>query len=737
MLPRFVPLTSEVRSVTRCASASRAAGVLALAFLPHAGTAQAPDLSAQVEIRRTAFGVPHVFADNFRAAGYALGWLQLEDYGPKVAYNLYRNRGELALRFGRDSIEADFANRPRWLRAVEAYPALSADVRAVYEGFAAGVNSYIELHRSAFPEWFRADLSGPDILTTDMEWPNEGLLRSYLRRIGAVPATAPGPRRGEGDVDALMLAPDEGSNAWALAPSRTRSGRAIMLRNPHLNWDAGYYEAHVVIPGELDFYGDFRIGGPFQTIGGFNARLGFSTTNNDVDPDELYLLDEDPARPDHYLFDGLSIPLRRTDTSLPYQDGDSTATETRTKWATHLGPVIHRADGKLHVWKVAGFEQFQLAEQWLGMMRARNFAEWQDAMRMLQKPSSNFTYADADGNIFYVSFGHTPRLRKPSGGDTIAVPARTSDDVWGELWSYDSLPHLKNPKGGYIHQENDPFHYTNLNEIIPADRYPDNFSQPALGLRSQNAISLIGGKQKFSLEDVVRLKHSYRMLLADRVKDELIAAARAAGPAPAVDYALALLERWDNTVAPESRGSTLFEVWWARYQQTAQVPPGGNRNAALWREVWNPAEPATTPRGLADPQRAVAALQYAVEETARRYGAWDVAWGDVHRVRRGQVDVPVGGCSGSLGCFRVLTYRQDADGKLSANNGDGWILAVEFGKKMPRAYSVLAYGESDLPDNEHYADQAAMFARGELKPVAFTQADIERQTIRRYRPGRE
>jgi len=723
--------------VSRRESACRAA-VLALLLLPIGAVAQAPDLSSQVEIRRTAYGVPHIFAENLRAAGYALGWVQLEDYGAIVPYTLFRNRGELALQFGHDSLEADFVNRPRWLRAVEAYPALSAEVRAVYEGFAAGVNRYIELHRQDFPAWLKADFAGPDILTTDMEWPNQALLRGYLRRIGAVPPAAPGERGGEAEIEDLLRSPDEGSNAWALAPSRTRSGRAILLRNPHLNWDAGYYEAHVIVPGLLDFYGDFRIGGPFQTIGGFNDRLGFSTTNNDVDPDEIYLLTADPARADHYLFDGLSIPLRRVDSTLPYRSGDTLATETRTTWATHLGPVIHQADGKLHVWKVAGFEQFQLAEQWLGMMRARNFAEWQEAMRMLQKPSSNFTYADADGNIFYVSFGHTPHLRKPSGGDTIAVPASRSDDVWGSLWPYDSLPHLRNPKGGYIQQENDPFHYTNVNEIIPADRFPDNFSQPALGLRSQHALALIGGKQKFSLEDVVRLKHSYRMLLADRVKDELIAAVRAATPSPAADSALLLLEQWDNTVAPESRGSTLFEVWWARYQQTAPpVPPGGNRTAALFRELWTPAAPTATPRGLADAQRAAAAFTWALEETARRYGSWDVAWGDVHRVRRGDVDVPVGGCSGSLGCFRVLSYRPDPDGKLRAVNGDGWVLAVEFGKQVPRAYSVLAYGESDLPGKEHYADQAAMFARGELKPVAFTAADIERQTIRRYRPGVE
>ena len=71
---------------------------------------------------------------------------------------------------------------------------------------------------------------------------------------------------------------------------------------------------------------------------------------------------------------------------------------------------------------------------------------------------------------------------------------------------------------------------------------------------------------------------------------------------------------------------------------------------------------------------------------------------------------------------------------MAAVGGDGWVFAVEFGE-VPRAYSVLAYGQSRLAESPHHADQAAMFARGEMKQVAFTEADIDKQTVRRYRPG--
>ena len=119
---------------------------------------------------------------------------------------------------------------------------------------------------------------------------------SRLRRAArcATPAAAEG----------LAGSTDDGSNAWAFAPSRTKSGRAILLRNPHLAWTAGYYEAHVTVPGVLDFYGDFRIGGPFGVIGGFNRDLGWATTNNDPILAQIYALDADPTR-------RRSLPARR------------------------------------------------------------------------------------------------------------------------------------------------------------------------------------------------------------------------------------------------------------------------------------------------------------------------------------------------------------------------------------------------------------------------------------------
>src|SRR5688572_392240 len=306
------------------------------------GRLGAPAEAGQVEVIRTSYGVPHIYADNFRALGYALGYLQLEDYGDRVPIILLGARGELARHQGPGALEADFVNRPYYVRAVETYTRIDSDTRDVYEGFAAGVNRYIARHPDEFPPWMRPEFTGYDVAAAYVYRTSQATIRRWMRRLtDAAPAPAADPE----DADRF----DVGSSAWALAPGRTTSGAAILLRNPHLSWNAGYWEAHVVVRDRLDFYGDFRIGGPIGIVGGFNQHLGFATTNNDVNTEEVYALDLDPRTEDHYLFDGASMPIGRESLSVSYLDGVSQALASRERLTTHVGPVLHRGNGKVYV----------------------------------------------------------------------------------------------------------------------------------------------------------------------------------------------------------------------------------------------------------------------------------------------------------------------------------------------------------------------------------------------------
>lgn len=674
-------------------------------------------LAKTIEIRRTTYGVPHIKAQTLKGVAFGLAWCELEDYGERVMGPLISARGDLALIEGYQAIESDFINQMRYQRATEVYHLVDKDTRDLMEGFAAGVNYYLEKHPGKFPVFDAWTFTGYDVLalTTNLySGPYGAGFKEELLRQKAV-------------RDSLERDNGAGSNVWAFAPSRTKSGKAILVRNPHLSWTAGYYEAQLTVPGRLNFYGDFRVGGVFAIIGGFNEQLGWSTTNNGPDLNEFYALQADPEKVDHFLIDGISIPLERRLISAEFKNGSAIGTESREFLFTPYGPVIHRAEGKIYILKRAGDGDYRRGEQYTRMLLAKNFEEWRDAMRMQAIVSSNYTYADADGNIFYVWNAAIPDLPLPSGGDTIAVEVTSSDQIWKKPIPFDELPQLLNPRGGYLHNENDPFHFTNLNAILSPEDFPAYFPEPRLRQRSQHSLILIHGDEKMSLEEVVEKKHSMKMLLADQVKDDLIAALKASKPKKDIKKAMTHLEEWDNSVAAESRGGVLFAAWWEAY---------GNRmkGKELYATPWSFDRPMKTPDGIADPEAAVEAFKQAVETVQERYGSWDLAWGDVHRLRHGGLDLPIGGGPGGLGTFRVLWFTDDDDGKRKIRGGDGWQFAVEF-TNPPSAYSILAYGQSNNPDSPHHADQVPLFANNQMKKVAYSEEDIQANLIRAYRPG--
>ncbi len=719
-LPRRVAVVVII-SFTAAAASLTAAMPGAIPPRAHRPSPEAEETARQVEIRRTDYGVVHIKAENLRAAGFGMGYVQVEDYGDQVIRGLVSARGELARIEGRRQLNTDARNRERYTHAVETYHHVPTEVRAVLEGFADGVNHYIRRNPDDVPAWAEPYFTGHDVAARDIGWYSAAVASRFVRRLqsGGVDET---------DPDDAAPHPDDGSNTWALNGSRTTSGHAILMRNPHLMWTAGYYEAHITVPGVLDFYGDFRIGGSFGIIGGFNRHLGWSTTNNDVRGHEFYVLETAPDSPDHVLFDGGTLPITTRTLMLRYRDGDGEGEDIRESRHTPLGPVIHEDGERVYVIRDAHHGQYRMGEQWLAMMRAANLDEWLDAMRLRARPSSNFHYADRDDNIFYVWNAALPDLPHPPGDDRTAFRASGSDEVWTRLVPFENLPQLLNPKGGYLRNENDSPHYTNMHQVLDADDFPPNVERPRLRLRSQHGIELLHNDERFSLEDNVRLKHSMRILLADRAKADLLAAVREGAPDPEVAAAADLLESWDNTVARESRGAVLFAEWWDLYKTAA----GGSGH--WFARNWTEEDPVNTPRGLGNPEAAARAFADAVAQTKEQFGSWDVAWGDVHRVRIGDLDLPVGGATGELGAFRIFGFRGDDDGKRRVIRGDCWVLAVEF-SDPPRARSILAYGQSNREDSPHHTDQAALFAANEMKEVAFTEEQIQAKLIRRYHPG--
>lgn len=703
---------------------------------PHRFTADAAKkpLAEQVTIRRDTFGVPHILAETEEAAAYAMGYAQAEDHCVEIARRFLSARGEEA-KFTGAGIETDFESKRYGIHEIarKNFSQLSPLMQQMHHAFAAGFNRYVEKNRNALPSWIPA-FDGMDVLARSRQEVfrftfNRGNLIGQLKQKYA--ANVARLDRPFPDEESL-----EGSNMWSLAGARTTSGKPILLGNPHQPWSVLYWEAHVTVPGKINLFGTTYVGLPVLRHG-FNDTLGWTHTVNNIDPEDVYALKLDASNAGQYVFDGKPMPLVKKSFAVEVKQADGKLkTEQREFVYSHLGPVIHQTSDKAFAIKSSILEEVRFFEQWYAMGKARNWAEFRAALKMNLLPMFNLTYADVEGNTFYLWCGMMPQ-RVDDGTDyRLDVPGDTSKYVWTKLHAMDELPQLLNPKGGYLQNCNSAPWWTSLRDPLDPKKFPSYFETGVgLSLRSQMSLEMLEAQAKFSLQDVMRLKFNTKMLLADRVKPDLLKAIQQM-PNPSADLqkGLAVLTAWDNRTSVDSRGGVLFKRFWDNYSKAVKQP---------YAVAFDPKKAASTPSGLADAAQAVQHLEEAVQWTRKTYGSEAVAWGDVHRIRLGDVDLPATGESGNYGLFRVTGFGDAPDGKRvmgtiardkpMVGGGDGWTFAVEFSQPVV-AYSLTAYGQTTNTASKHSTDQVKLYANHQYKRAWFSEAEIKANLERAYRP---
>ncbi len=708
-----------ILAVTACGGARETAG---------GGTA---------EILWDTYGVPHVFAGDDAALLYAWGWAQMENHGDLILRLYGRARGRAAEYWGEDGLESD-----RWVHTVgipalatEWVAALEPEFRGPYEAFVEGMNAYAVAHPGRLSDDVRA------VLPIRLEDPMAHLLQAVhftfvvspqavgaaSRRWGAIAASGgsavaispPSDR-----VDLTAPEPVAGSNAWAIAPSRSESGHALLLANPHLPW----FDLFTWMEGQLsspsiDAYGATLVGFPLPAIA-FNERLGWTHTVNTFDGADLYELTLDG---DGYRFDGETRPFEARTVDLRVRTEDGSRVEPFTVRRSVHGPLVAERAGRALALRVVGLDQPHLWEQYWDMLRARNLGEFETALARLQMPMFTVMYADADGHIMHVFGGRTPVRPEGKYDWSGIVPGDRSETLWTEVHPYAELPRVLDPESGWLQNANDPPWTTTFPRALDPAAFPSYMAPRGMAFRPQRSARMLAADTSISFEEMVAYKHSTRMELADRVLDDLLPAARAEGGDAA--RAAEVLDAWDRTADADSRGGVLFRAWWNAYAERMAGAPGP------FATPWDPGRPLGTPDGLADVPAAVEMLSAAARSVKADHGALDVPWGEVNRLRRDGEDLPSNGASGAYGVFRVTGYREAEDGKRVAAQGDSYVAAIEFGPRI-RAWTLIGYGNASQPGSPHRTDQLEHYAEKSLRPVWRTEDEVREhletaETLRR------
>lgn len=672
------------------------AALLCLVFFACAQPGPEPPASPAIErteILWDEWGVPHIFAPDTDGLFYAHGWAQAKSHGDLLLRLYGRSRGRAAEYWGESYLDGDklvhTLGVPRL--AAEWYEAQTPQFRSAFDAFAHGINDYVGQHGEEIDDEVEAVL--PVVATDVIAHLLRVLHFGFVARLQGLQGLGPEP---------------PGSNAWAIAPQRTADGHAILVANPHLPWSSSmtWYESQLVTP-EVNITGAALLGDPFHGIG-FNDHLGWTHTVNTHDGVDLYEL---TLKDGGYLFDGEVREFERQEVTLHVAGGDD---ETLVVKRSVHGPVVEESAGKAVAARVVGLHEPHLFDQYWDMARAENLAQFEAAQKKLQMPMFTTMYADRDGRILHVFGGRTPR-RSSGGWDDWAgkVDGTSSANLWTETLPYEELPKVLDPASGWLQNANDPPWTTTFPAALNPDDFPPYLAPRFMSFRAQQSARMLMDDESFTFDEVVAAKLNTQMRAAERLLDDVEAAVEAHG-GDAARRAWDVLAAWDHTADAESRGGVLFERFMTEMQ----------RSHLGFATPWDESHPMTTPDGLADPKATVAALERAATAVEEEHGALDVAWGDVYRLRRGQIDLPANGGPGGLGIFRVLYFAPEEGGHGRAVAGDSYVAIIEFSDPI-QAETLLSYGNSSQPGSPHNGDQLELFAKKELRPVWRTREEIE------------
>lgn len=521
------------------------------------------------------------------------------------------------------------------------------------------------------------------------------------------------------------LPPKLGSNNWAVGPSNTISGKAIMADDPHLslNIPSVWYEVHMKTP-DMNVHGVTLPGIPFIIIGA-NENIAWGLTNTQIGVMDFYVEKINPEDPSLYWYEGSWRKVERIKEVIKVRGAKDYVLYVNI---TVHGPIIslkglpisfkwtgnagYKNDGK-------GVTREVLAIYLLN--KAKGYEDLVKALQYWDVPSQNFAFADSDGNFGVVIPGLFPfRIVKLPDGRTVKVVSSrsvlngTGDYEWEGYIPYEYVPKSINPKRGFIAAPN---------QMSVGPYYPyfilGAWWDPVA--RAQRIHILLLSKNKHSIEDMMSYQaditdwYAYHLvhILINAVKDKTLT--------PLESEAIELLKNWDYKMSKESVAATLWWAWFsALYDEMFKdiyESHGINRRFYPYPEtvLWLAVNRPTSKWFKGDiSEVAYNALKRAIQTLKDKLGEevnkW--AWGEIHKLLIAHLSdlrplsygpVPEDGGANILMNAPIPYDLSILERGYYVRHGPSWRIIAEMGDGN-KIFGVYPGGQSGNPVSKHYTE---------------------------------
>ena len=685
-----------------------------------------------ITIFRDDFGVPHIYGKTDADAVFGMIYAQCEDDFPRVERNYIWAIGRLAEVYGESELYSDLRARlfMTGAEAQVAYDSLPDWMKKLCQAWADGINYYLHTH----PE------VKPALLTRFEPWMTmyftEGSIGGDIERVSTQKIQA--FYEGGSLTEAIQIEPDpweepKGSNGFAIDGSRTLSGNAMLLINPHTSF---YFrgECHMVSEEGLNAYGAVTWG-QFFIYQGFNEKTGWMHTSTYTDVIDEYketIIEENGKL--FYQYGEEKRPVEVQEVTLNYKEGQENMSRTFPIYRTHHGPITHTVEGQ---WTATAlmWEPATALQQSFIRTKQEDYTGFRAMMDMKTNSSNNTVYADANGNIAYFHGNFIPKrdvqfdFSQPVDGSNPATD-------WQGLHEVDEIIQLLNPKNGWIQNCNStPFTAADIYSPV-RENYPYYMATAPENFRGVHAIPLLRGANAMTLEKLIELAYDSYLPAFEQVIPGLIEAYDShSSKMKQLQAPIEVLRQWDLRTSVSSVGMTLAHFYGMALLSQEEVPD--NLKGMDQFHYFG--------TGLAAGER-LRIFEQVIRQLEQDFGTWDQPWGAVNRFQRqdGSIDMtfdddqpslPVGLTTGRWGALAAYGMRGKHDTKkIYGTRGNSFVAVVEFGEKV-RAKSMLAGGQSGDPLSPHFYDQAERYAEVQFKDVAFYLSDVKARSEEVYQPG--
>jgi penicillin amidase len=725
------------------------------AAFPADGELKVPGLKAPVEVLRDHYGVAYISAESLDDLWFAQGLVTGGERLFQIDLALKQANGRLSELFGELTIDDDRFTRTVGINRAGAAIAATWDdaSRQILARFREGIRAWIEAMPAPPVEYVLLD-AAPDLPDDDASWAScwamfswglsgnwdMELLRVHLAtELGEEVAgrlvpplagypTAPAAGRFAGELlrELPRLPRGQGSNEWAIAGSRTASGKPLLANDPHLlvQEPGAWVELHLRAPG----YEARGVAAPFAPgiVLGTTAHHAWGATNVSGDVQDLYLerLSEDGTSA---LYEDSWEPLTIHREGIHVRGREEPI--VHEVCATRHGPLLDAyLTGRLRPTKLPLEGSYAL--RWVGaehsirpaalidVANVTSFEGFRDAARALECPGQNLVYADVDGTIGYQCTGLHPIRR--AGDGTVPVPGWTAEHEWDGFVPFEELPWAVDPGRGYLVTANDRIHAEDYPHLIGHDFHASD--------RAHRITELLEARSDHTV-DTCREIQSNTVSLAARGLLPRIALGD--------ERARELFAGWDHDLGADSAPAALWEVF---VDELARRAVDGKEPLVAEyltdRELFRcRALPRLLDEGALSQQQLDDALAAAWDRCADLMGhdpsTW--RWGDIHRARFVH---PLGHMPGLEPLFVAAEHPLGGDEQTVNNAGfegggpfdvyvaPSWRAVYDLAN-LDDSRGVLPTGQSGNPASPHWNDQTDAWAAGELRPLPFTRAAVE------------